>query len=73
MMVVDKMGRRELVVSGNLAMCLTYVISTILPARFPNNTGAHWGFIIMTWVCSLCFASKGSLYMSPFPDQTCHS
>lgn len=64
MLVVDKMGRRKLVVGGNLAMCLTYVISTILLARFPptvNNTGAHWGFIIMTWLYNFCYASMGSL------------
>ncbi|KAL2703072.1 hypothetical protein AAEP93_007370 [Penicillium crustosum] len=64
MMVVDKIGRRKLVVGGNLAMCLTYVISTILLAQFPpevHNTGAHWGFIIMTWVYNFCFASMGSL------------
>ncbi|GIJ81569.1 hypothetical protein Asppvi_000068 [Aspergillus pseudoviridinutans] len=64
MMVVDKIGRRKLVVGGNLAMCLTYVISTILLAQFPpevNSTGAHWGFIIMTWVFNFCFASMGSL------------
>ncbi|KAF7176481.1 hypothetical protein CNMCM7691_002799 [Aspergillus felis] len=64
MMVVDRIGRRKLVVGGNLAMCLTYVISTILLAQFPpevNSTGAHWGFIIMTWVFNFCFASMGSL------------
>lgn len=69
MMVVDKIGRRKLVVGGNLAMCLTYVISTILLAQFPpevNNTGAHWGFIIMTWVYNFCFASMGSLCMTAF-------
>ncbi|OQD96608.1 hypothetical protein PENSOL_c015G09858 [Penicillium solitum] len=60
MMVVDKIGRRKLVVGGNLAMCLTYVINTILLAQFPpevHNTGAHWGFIIMTWVYNFCFAT----------------
>ncbi|GIK02917.1 hypothetical protein Aspvir_006982 [Aspergillus viridinutans] len=64
MMVVDKIGRRKLVVGGNLPMCLTYVISTILLAQFPpevNSSGAHWGFIIMTWVFNFCFASMGSL------------
>lgn len=68
MLVVDKMGRRKLVVGGNLAMCLTYVISTILLAQFPptvNNTGAHWGFIIMTWLYNFCYASMGSLCMAP--------
>jgi hypothetical protein len=69
MMVVDKIGRRKLVVGGNLAMCLTYVISTILLAQFPpevNSTGAHCGFIIMTWVFNFCFASMGSLCMTNF-------
>ncbi|KAF4177960.1 hypothetical protein CNMCM8927_000582 [Aspergillus lentulus] len=64
MMVVDKIGRRKLIVGGNLAMCLTYVISTILLAQFPpevDSTGAHWGFIIMTWVFNFCFATMGSL------------
>ncbi|KGO41718.1 Major facilitator superfamily domain, general substrate transporter [Penicillium expansum] len=64
MLIVDKIGRRKLVVGGNLAMCLTYVISTILLAQFPpemNNAGAHWGFVIMTWVYNFCFASMGSL------------
>ena len=69
MVVVDRIGRRKLVVGGNLAMCLTYVISTILLAQFPpevHNTGAHWGFIIMTWVYNFCFASMGSLCMVTF-------
>lgn len=64
MLVVDKIGRRKLVVGGNLAMCLTFIISTILLAEFPpdaNNKGAHWGFIIMTWLYNFCFASMGSL------------
>lgn len=73
MMVVDKIGRRKLVVGGNLAMCLTYVISTILLAQFPpsvNNTGAHWGFIIMTWVYNFCFASMGSLCKATSPHMS---
>lgn len=73
MMLVDRIGRRKIVVGGNLAMCLTYVISTILLAQFPpevNNTGAHWGFIIMTWVYNFCFASMGSLCMSTLPFQS---
>lgn len=76
MLVVDKIGRRKLVVGGNLAMCLTYVISTILLAQFPpevNNTGAHWGFIIMTWVYNFCFASMGSLCMATSHFHSCIS
>ncbi|KAL2852110.1 general substrate transporter [Aspergillus pseudoustus] len=64
MLVVDKIGRRKLIISGNLAMCGTYIISTILLAQFPpaaHNSSAHWGFIIMTWLYNFCFATMGSL------------
>ncbi|OJJ45935.1 hypothetical protein ASPZODRAFT_119256 [Penicilliopsis zonata CBS 506.65] len=64
MLIVDRIGRRKLIIGGNLAMCLTYIISTILMAQFPpqvDNKSAHWGFIIMTWLYNFCFASMGSL------------
>lgn len=64
MAFVDKVGRRVIIINGNLIMAVTYLISTILLARFPpqaNNTGAHWGFIIMTWLFNFSFASMGSL------------
>lgn len=64
MIFVDRVGRRKIVISGNLMMSLTYIVSTILLAKFPpeaNNTGAHWGFIIMTWVFNFTFSSMGSL------------
>ncbi|RFU26654.1 hypothetical protein B7463_g9687, partial [Scytalidium lignicola] len=64
MLFVDKVGRRSVIITGNLAMCMTYIISTILLAKFPsstNNTSAHWGFIIMTWIFNFTFASMGSL------------
>ena len=64
MLFVDKIGRRTIIIWGNLAMCSTFVVSTILLARFPpsaDNKGAHWGFIIMTWVFNFTFASMGSL------------
>ncbi|CAK7235448.1 hypothetical protein SBRCBS47491_009297 [Sporothrix bragantina] len=64
MMLVDRLGRRVIIIYGNLAMCATYVVSTILLAQFPpstDNTGAHWGFIIMTWLFNFTFASMGTL------------
>jgi hypothetical protein len=70
MAFVDKVGRRSMIIIGNLAMCVTYIVSTVLMAEFPaseDNSGAHWGFIIMTWLFNFCFASMGSLCMSsPF-------
>ncbi|UPK97136.1 hypothetical protein LCI18_008071 [Fusarium solani-melongenae] len=64
MAFVDKVGRRIMIIVGNLAMCVTYIVSTVLMAEFPaseDNSGAHWGFIIMTWLFNFCFASMGSL------------
>ncbi|KAF2169511.1 hypothetical protein M409DRAFT_64631 [Zasmidium cellare ATCC 36951] len=64
MLVVDRIGRRSLIIAGNLGMCVTFIVSTILLAEFPpasSNTGAHWGFIAMTWVFNFVFASMGSL------------
>jgi len=68
MLFVDKLGRRTIIIWGNLAMCCTFIVSTILLARFPpsaENTGAHWGFIIMTWIFNFTFASMGSLCKKP--------
>lgn len=64
MLFVDRVGRRAVIIGGNLAMCITYIIGTALMAEFPaeaDNTGAHWGFVIMTWVFNFCFSSMGSL------------
>lgn len=64
MLVVDRLGRRSLIIWGNLGMCATFIVSTALLAEFPPasaNTGAHWGFIAMTWVFNFVFASMGSL------------
>ena len=64
MLFVDRVGRRKLIIAGNLAMCITFIVSTILLAKYPPsiaNTGAHWGFIITTWIFNFVFASMGSL------------
>jgi MFS family permease len=70
MFFVDKVGRRTIIIVGSLLMALTYIVSTVLMAEFPasdSNVGAHWGFIIMTWLFNFCFSSMGSLCKSPFP------
>ncbi|KAK5791223.1 hypothetical protein VI817_006532 [Penicillium citrinum] len=56
---IDRFGRRWTLISGNLGNCLTFIIATILLAKFPtdsSNTGAHWGFIIMTWLYNFSFS-----------------
>lgn len=49
---IDRTGRRWPLILGNLGNMVTFIIATILLARFPpgisTNTGAQWGFIIMT-------------------------
>lgn len=59
MMFIDRFGRRWTLISGNLGNMVTFIIACILLARFPpevNNTGAHWGFIIMTWLYNFSFS-----------------
>ena len=56
---IDKFGRRWTLIGGNIGNCITFIIATALLAQFPpttNNTGAHWGFIIMTWVYNFSFS-----------------
>ncbi|KAE8359024.1 general substrate transporter [Aspergillus caelatus] len=59
MMFIDRFGRRRSLIFGNLGNCVTFIIACILLAKFPpevNNTGAHWGFIIMTWLYNFSFS-----------------
>ncbi|PLB43946.1 MFS sugar transporter [Aspergillus steynii IBT 23096] len=59
MMFIDRFGRRWTLISGNLGNMVTFIIACILLAKFPpevNNTGAHWGFIIMTWLYNFSFS-----------------
>ena len=59
MMLIDRFGRRWSLIGGNLGNCLTFIIACILLAKFPpevGNTGAHWGFIIMTWLYNFSFS-----------------
>ncbi|EAW07843.1 sugar porter family MFS transporter [Aspergillus clavatus NRRL 1] len=60
MMFIDRFGRRRTLIGGNLGNMVTFIIACILLAQFPpetNNTGAHWGFIIMTWLYNFSFSA----------------
>ncbi|KAJ5160448.1 uncharacterized protein N7482_007452 [Penicillium canariense] len=57
---IDRFGRRWTLIGGNLGNCVTFIIATILLAKFPPttvNSGAHWGFIIMTWLYNFSFSA----------------
>ncbi|KAJ5212548.1 uncharacterized protein N7498_004194 [Penicillium cinerascens] len=57
---IDRFGRRWTLISGNLGNCVTFIIATALLAKFPpttNSIGAHWGFIIMTWLYNFSFSA----------------
>lgn len=57
---IDRTGRRWPLILGNLGNMVTFIIATILLALFPpgisTNTGAQWGFIIMTWLYNFSFS-----------------
>ncbi|PGH27372.1 hypothetical protein AJ80_00850 [Polytolypa hystricis UAMH7299] len=58
---IDKFGRRWPLIIGNLGNMVTFIVAAILLAKFPpevsSNKGAHWGFIIMTWVYNFSFSA----------------
>lgn len=63
---IDYTGRRWAMIGGNLGNCVTFIIATILLAKFPpgesNNKAASWGFILITWVYNFSFsATNGPL------------
>jgi hypothetical protein len=52
-LIIEKVGRRSLEIVGAAIMCLTFLINAILIQKFPASTpsnGAHWAFVILTWV-----------------------
>lgn len=62
MMLVDRTGRRWPLIFGNLGNCITFIIATILLAKFPPGSehatgGAAWGFIAMTWLYNFSFSA----------------
>lgn len=65
-MLIDKTGRRWPMIGGNIGNMITFIIATILLAKYPpgtaNNKSAAWGFIIMTWLYNFSFsATNGPL------------
>ncbi|KAF2635468.1 general substrate transporter [Massarina eburnea CBS 473.64] len=60
-LLIDKFGRRWPLILGNLGNMLTFIIATILLAKFPpgasDNTSAAWGFIIITWLYNFSFSA----------------
>lgn len=59
-MLIDRLGRRWPLIVGNLMNMVTFIIATVLLALYPpqaDNSGAHWGFIIMTWLYNFSFSA----------------
>ena len=62
MMLIDRTGRRWPLIFGNLGNMVTFIIATILLAKFPPGSGesngaAAWGFIAMTWLYNFFFSA----------------
>ena len=61
-LVIDNIGRRPLEIYGSAIMAVTYIINAIIIKVFPSNstnTGAHWAFIVMTWLFNFVFFITG--------------
>jgi len=60
-LLIDKFGRRWPLIGGNLGNMVTFIIATILLAKYPpgqsTNRGAQWGFIIVTWIYNFSFSA----------------
>ncbi|CZT17383.1 related to sugar transport protein STP1 [Ramularia collo-cygni] len=60
-LLIDHIGRRWAMIGGNLGNCVTFIIATILLAKFPpgatDNNAASWGFIVITWVYNFSFSA----------------
>ena len=57
---IDHTGRRWPLILGNLGNMVTFIVATILLAKFPAGAGrnhaASWGFIAMTWLYNFSFS-----------------
>lgn len=64
---IDRFGRRWPLILGNLFNMVTFIVATILLAKFPptpttHNQSAAWGFIVVTWLYNISFsATNGPL------------
>ncbi|KAF1954344.1 general substrate transporter [Byssothecium circinans] len=60
-MLIDRFGRRWPLILGNLGNMVTFIIATILLAKFPpgasDNKSAAWGFIVITWMYNFSFSA----------------
>lgn len=60
-LLIDKLGRRWPLILGNLGNMVTFIIATILLAKFPpgesGNKSAAWGFIVITWIYNFSFSA----------------
>lgn len=60
-LLIDKFGRRKPLILGNLGNMVTFIVATILLAKYPpgvsTNRGAQWGFIIVTWIYNFSFSA----------------
>lgn len=60
-LLIDRFGRRWPLILGNLGNMVTFIIATILLAKFPpgasDNKAAAWGFIVITWVYNFSFSA----------------
>ena len=62
-LLIDHTGRRWPLICGNLGNMVTFIIATVLLAKFPpcvgdsSNGAAAWGFIAMTWLYNFSFSA----------------
>ncbi|KAL2157244.1 hypothetical protein VTH06DRAFT_6284 [Thermothelomyces fergusii] len=66
-LLVDRLGRRRTLIGGNLGNCATFIVATVLLARFPpggsnnddnsSNKAAAWAFIAVTWLFNFSFSA----------------
>ena len=57
-LTIDYIGRRPLEIYGCLILCATFIINAAIIKEFPaesENTGAHWAFIVLTWLFNFVF------------------
>lgn len=59
---IDKLGRRGPLIGANMIAGLSFLIATILQARFPNtgpnfSSSAAIAFVAMTWLFNLVFSA----------------
>jgi len=70
---VDAIGRRRPLIIGNILSGLSFVVGSILMARYPgtvNNNAAHYIFIITTWVFNFFFSACIGPLSWAYPSET---